>query len=330
MKILIREGSAAKNFENLIPLIEEFPQQIMFCTDDCHPDYLEKGHINKIVARAVAVGYNLYDVLYAASTNPINHYKLPIGRLKENDSADFVIVKDLKDFEIISTYINGEQVYGGEGVFFSLPNVQKPSYPFRSTSHNLNLDVICDGDKMNIIGAIEGELITKWIVEKTKVDIGEKIVADPDSDFLKIVLLDRYSEAEPVVAFIKGFGLKKGAIAASIAHDSHHILSIGCDDESIRTALKWIVENRGGLCYVNGEKTNGLPLHFYGLMTDESGKDVSEKYKEINQLVKRGGCDLASPFMTASFMALTVIPELKIFHNGLFDGLNFKQVSLFA
>lgn len=329
MKILIREGSAAKNYSSLISLMHEYGSSVMFCTDDCHPDYLEKGHINKIVARAVADGYNLYDVLRSASVNPIKHYNLPVGSLEVNQPADFVIVKDLVSFDVLETVIDGDVVFANNEISFTAPSVKPPQFYFRSNHRKNNLKVSSTGTKINIIGVIEGELITKWLVEELHEPIGSIIKTNTDDDLLKIVLLDRYSNSLPVVAFIRGFGLKQGALAVSIAHDSHHIIAIGCDDKSIDTALEWIIANRGGLCYSISTSVEGIPLPFYGLMTNTNGLEVSKEYERINDTVKENGCKLSSPFMTASFMALTVIPELKIYHNGLFDASSFKHVDLF-
>jgi adenine deaminase len=329
MKVLIREGSAAKNFDTLISLVKEFPKSVMFCTDDCHPDYLEKGHINKLVAKAIKQGYDFFDVIYAATINPINHYKLPLGRLKENDPADFILVKDLDNFEVLATYIKGKPVYSNNKINFSVKNVVRPKFSFRSSFRAEDLNVFCSGQKLNVIGAIEGELLTKWTKEDSPVPIGENVYANPKDDFLKIVLLDRYSEDPPVVCYIRGFGLKTGAIAASIAHDSHHIICIGCEDESIEQAFEWIISQKGGICFAKKQKVKGIPLPFFGLMTNLEGTSISKKYHNLNKLVRDAGSNLNSPFMTLSFMALTVIPELKVFHNGLFDANNFKKVPLF-
>ena len=329
MKIQIREGSAAKNFEKLIPIIENHRDSVMFCTDDCHPDYLQKGHINKIVARAIEKGYDIYDVLYVACINPIKHYKLPIGAIEVNSNPDLTIVNDLKSFDVIETYINGEKVFDHDKVVLpeseTLPNI----FTFRKELKKERLNVFAKSSNMNVIGVIEGELITKWNKEKVLQPVGSIVEANISDDLLKIVLLDRYSNSDPVVGFIRGFGLKNGALAASIAHDSHHIIAVGCDDDSIYKALMWIIENRGGICYTNDE-TEGIPLPFYGLMTNISGEKVSELYQKLNRKVKDSGCTLVSPFMTASFMALTVIPELKIYHKGLFDATSFKHVDLFV
>lgn len=328
MKILIREGSAAKNYKNLIPLIKDYPDAVMFCTDDCHPDYLQKGHINKIVAQAIKEGYNLFDVLKATCINPVLHYKIPVGFIQEGSSPDFVVVSDLVNFDVLETYIKGEKVYGEGKVLFPVEQATPYQFPFRDTFNKNALKVYSKGGNINVIGAIDGELITKWIVEPLTEKEGEEVLAKPETDFLKIVLLDRYSNTAPVVGFIRGFGLNKGAIAASIAHDSHHIVAVGCDDTSIDAALDWIVKNRGGLCYTNSQEVDGIPLPFFGLMTDVEGQGISERYQQLNKKIHSNGCTLSSPFMTASFMALTVIPELKIYHKGLFDGIKFQHVDV--
>jgi adenine deaminase len=328
MKIQIREGSAAKNFENLSPLLSKYPKDIMFCTDDCHPDYLKDGHINRIVSRAIGKGYDLFDTIYAACITPIDHYNLPIGKLRIGDPADFVLVNNLEDFDVIETHIKGKPVYKDGNVQYSQPEEKPENFLFRE-KYIGDLSVIATGRKMHLIEAIDGELLTKNLVIDTPVELGSEVLANTQHDILKIVLLDRYSDTPPQVAFIKGFGLKKGALAASIAHDSHHIVAVGCDDVSLEASLKWIVENRGGICFFNGVEGEGLRLPYFGLMTDEYGEKVSELYEQLNNKVKDSGCSLKSPFMTASFMALTVIPEIKINHNGLFDSINFKTISLF-
>lgn len=328
MKILIREGSAARNFENLVSLISEFKNQLMFCTDDCHPDYLMRGHINKLVSRAVNLGYDLFDVIQIACINPAKHYGLPIGYPGVGQKADFVVVDDLVDFNILETYIGGEAVYSRANVRFPIQETQQPDFPFRNTFENGNLEVIAEASQMNVIKAMEGELVTEWeVISCVK---GKEMKAMPDDDLLKLVLLDRYSETPPVVAFIKGFGLQKGALACSIAHDSHHIIAVGCDDHSIDYALEWIVNQKGGLCISHSGKTTGIALPYFGLMTDANGADIALDYEALNKQALDCGSKLQSPFMTLSFMALTVIPKLKINHNGLFDGIKFQTVPLFV
>jgi adenine deaminase len=327
-KIQIREGSAARNFNALSTLITGYPNSIMFCTDDCHPDYLENGHINKIVQRAISKGYDLYDVLTIATTIPVEHYKLPIGQLNVGDPADFIVVHDLISFNVKETYVSGVKVFSNESVLFELPKITAPDFSFRTEFPSIDqLKVIAKGSNMNVIEAIPGELLTNWLVEK--VTEGEEIQSNIEKDLLKIVLLDRYSNTKPVLGFIKGFGLEKGAIAASIAHDSHHLLAVGVDDESIQRALQWLVESRGGLCFATPEQISGVRLPYYGLMADEQGEVISKRYQSINKQVIDAGCKINAPFMTASFMALTVIPNLKINHNGLFDVNKFCSVPLF-
>ncbi len=328
-KIQIREGSAAKNFENLSPLIKNHSDSIMFCTDDCHPDYLSEGHINKIVSRAIAKGYDLYDVLKVSCVNPVKHYNLPVGQLRVGDDADFIVTNDIKEFKITTTYIKGVKVFDKGEVLFPLKSVPEPEYTFRNDLPPEGLDIVAQTSKVNVIQAIDGELITKWSVENIWVDSNMSLPSNIEKDLLKIVLLDRYSDTPPAIAFIRGFGIKVGALGASIAHDSHHIIAIGCDDISIRSALEWLIDNKGGICYANKESVTGLRLPYFGLMTDMAGEMVKKEYIMLNNLLRSAGCTLHSPFMTASFMALTVIPELKINHNGLFDVIKFKSVPLF-
>lgn len=326
--IQIREGSAARNFNSLSPLLKENAKSLMFCTDDCHPDYLVQGHINKIVAKAISEGYDLYDVLTVSTHNPVKHYNLPVGQLAVGDDADFILVDDLVNFNTIATYIDGVKVYDKEKVYFTTTPQEPPQFAFRTKIPEVDqLKVVSTGFKMNVIEAIPGELLTNWV--EVMVERGQEIQTNTSEDLLKIVLLDRYSDAAPVVAFIKGFGLQKGSIAASIAHDSHHILAVGVDDLSIQKALQWIVENKGGLCFANYAELTGIKLPFFGLMTNELGEEVSIQYEELNKAVLAAGCKMKAPFMTASFMALTVIPNLKINHNGLFDINKFTSVPLF-
>ena len=327
MKILIREGSAAKNFSNLIPLLKEFPDKIMFCTDDCHPDYLIKGHINKLVSLAIKQGYDIFDVLSAACINPVYHYNLPIGLVKKNDRADFAIVEDLHEFKVISTYINGIPVFENGKVSFELPAPSQPVFKFREKHNQKNISVKAKSSLYNVIGVVDGELLTHKIIEKCTP--GSIINSNISKDILKVVLLDRYDETPPIIGFVKGFGLKHGSLGASIAHDSHHIIAVGVDDNDINNALKWIIANKGGICFSHKNQIKGIKLPWFGLMTNMKAFEAAGEYDHINVLAKESGSNLASPFMTLSFLALTVIPELKINHNGLFDSKSFENISLF-
>jgi adenine deaminase len=285
------------------------------------------GHINKVVHRAVKKGYDLFDVLKVACVNPVLHYNLPLGLLRLGDPADFVVVDDLMDFKVLETWLKGKPVFKNEKPGFETEENYPPPFPFRKTYQPGKLTVEVAGSQMNVMEAIDGDLFTGWLVEDC--NYGEEVKIDTANDLLKIVLLDRYSEDPPVVAFIKGFGLKKGAMACSVAHDSHHIIAVGCDDDSLDYALEWVVKNKGGMCFAVNAEILGIPLPYFGLMSDADVSEMASDYEKLSTLAKKNGSSLEAPFMTLSFMALTVIPELKINHKGLFDGKAFRNISLF-
>ena len=327
MYILIREGSAAKNFEALIPLVTQFPARIMFCSDDKHPDSLVQGHINELVKRALGQGYNLFDVLRAACLNPVLHYRLPVGLLREGDPADFIVVNNLQDFGISATYIDGQRVAeNGETFITDLrsPVVNQfdclPCQPSDFAVPTLDSAVV-----INVIEALDGQLITNALQLPACVENGQ-IVADVSRDVLKIAVVNRYKPAPIKVGFITNFGLQKGAIASSVAHDSHNIIAVGCNDESLAQAVNLIIEARGGIAAVAAtNQAHILRLPIAGLMSDADGYEVAQQYTEIDFFVKNMlGSKLFSPFMTLSFMGLLVIPALKMSDLGLFDGQNFS------
>jgi adenine deaminase len=326
MKILIREGSAAKNFEALIGLMHEHYEMMMFCSDDKHPDSLVEGHINQLCARAVAKGVDLFKVLQAACINPVLHYSTGVGLLRVGDNADFIIAEDLRNFKIIQTFIDGELVAANEKSLI----ISKPS----GIINQFNCDekiaadfrVIADTSSIDVIEALDGQLITNKLSIHPKIINGE-IVADIANDILKIVVVNRYKNAPVAKAFVKNFGLKQGAIASTVAHDSHNIIAVGVDDESICKAVNLVIKERGGVSAVSklAELVLGLPVA--GLMSNEDGYKVASSYTAIDKMVKEAlGSTLASPFMTLSFMALLVIPHLKLSDLGLFDGDNFKII----
>lgn len=324
MKILIRDGSAAKNFGSLHPLIKEHSKHLMFCTDDCHPDELLHGHINLKVRQSLALGYDVFDVLQVSSVNPVNHYKLNVGLLQEGDSADLLVVDNLQNLNIQSTFINGVDVFNiNESVTKSYSAL---NYVFPHSFNPSNLHSKAISNKVKAIEVINDELITNSVVVNNE---AETLSCNLKEDVLKIAVLSRYKENELSVGLIKGFGMKKGAIAASIAHDSHHIISVGCDNASIEKCLEFIIKNRGGVCYFDGEQLHGLPLPVYGLMTDFSAEVAAAAYEKINSKVIADGCKLKAPFMTMSFMSLSVIPHLKITPAGLFDVDKFNYTELF-
>ncbi|MDO9552030.1 adenine deaminase [Rhodonellum sp.] len=328
MKIAIREGSAAKNFEALIDLIDDYPEMIMFCSDDKHPDSLAIGHINELAARAIAKGKNLYDVLQAACINPILHYSLQVGRLRLGDPADFTMVQDLKDFKVQKTYIDGKLV--AENGKTLIPRVENKVINNFQTSLKSELDFSLDpqGNKVRVIEALDGQLITPEIEGEVRVLEG-KAVSNPEADILKITVVNRYADAPPAVAFIKNIGLKEGAIASSVGHDSHNIIAVGVDDSSICRAVNLLIEAKGGISAVRNGEEKILPLPVGGIMSTEDGYQIAAAYTAIDRMAKEMGSKLQSPFMTLSFMALLVIPDLKLSDKGLFDGQKFEFVDLF-
>lgn len=332
VKILIREGSAARNFDALIPLIAEFPDRIMFCSDDKHPDNLVEGHINVLVKRALALGYDLWNVLQAACINPVMHYSLNVGLLREGDAADFILIDNVNAFNILETRIDGELV-AKQGTSL-IPDLRS-AHPNRfeckpKTPADFKYPAKNSETRIRVIEVLDGQLVTnEWITGAKIID--GAIVPDLEKDVLKVVVVNRYSEAAPAVAFIRNFGLKAGALASSVAHDSHNIISIGCDDESIARAVNLIIGAKGGVSAAGAGEEYLLELPIAGLMTDQDGYEVAESYTSIDRFVKnRLGSTLKSPFMSLSFMALLVIPSLKLSDKGLFDGENFKFTALIA
>lgn len=327
MKIIIREGSAAKNFEALIPLMEEHYANLMFCSDDKHPDELLLGHINQLVSRAVAKGHDVFNVLQAACLNPIDHYNLEVGKLQKGDAADFIVVEDLKSFEVKETYIDGQAVWkGGRGMIKSVqaeePN-QFHSYHFQAES----LRVKKSSGRVRVIVPKDGELITQQntvAASMLQVDDEGFLNSKASNNILKIAVVNRYREAPPAVAFIDGFGLTRGAIASTVAHDSHNIIAVGVSDEAIAQAINELMESKGGIVAIDGEEVESLPLPVAGLMSTADAKTIGEGYAKADRLAKKFGSTLSAPFMTLSFMALLVIPSLKLSDKGLFNGEKFE------
>ncbi len=329
MKIIIREGSAAKNFEALIPLLPAFPEKIMFCSDDKHPDDLMEGHINQLVVRAIKAGYDLFDVLRAACTNPVEHYNLPVGGLQDGDPADFIVVKDLVDFELMQTYIDGVIVAENGESFIQTTPAEIINYFQTELQSPKNFEIAATGTNLNLIKALDGALITEKEEVLAKVVEGLAI-ADTERDILKIAVLNRYQAQPPALAFIRGFGLQTGAIASCVGHDSHNIIAIGTNDEDLCKAINLVIAERGGVSVVKGEVSKVLPLPIAGIMSDKTGEEVGLAYAELDRYAKEElGSTLSAPFMTLSFMALLVIPRLKLSDKGLFDGKTFTFIPLF-
>jgi adenine deaminase len=332
MNIIIREGSAAKNFEALAPLISQFSSQIMFCSDDKHPDNLAEGHINQLVKRALAKGHALFDVLQAACLNPVLHYNLNVGLLRENDPADFILVNNISDFQVLQTYIDGQLVAKNgcsliENIESKIVNIFNCS-PRQVADFEIhtNLEVAT----IRVIEALDGQLITNELQLPAQITDGQ-IIADISRDILKIAVVNRYVDAPVAVGFITNFGLKSGAIASSVAHDSHNIIAVGCDDESLCQAVNLVIEAKGGISaythnpHLTSHNSHLLPLPIAGLMSAQDGYEVAAQYTAIDRFAKTElGSSLNSPFMTLSFMGLLVIPALKMSDLGLFDGGTFQ------
>lgn len=328
-KIAIREGSAAKNFEALHPLFASHPKALMLCSDDKHPDELMQGHINQLVIRALQKGYALFDVLHAACIHPIDHYGLDVGSLQAGDPADFLRVKNLRDFNLDEVYINGEKVYDGSRILFDCDVKHFPERMDADLLKPEQIAISAQSSRHRVIVAHDGELITSQTIADGSVNANGQAVSDSDRDILKIVVYDRYHSSPPAVAFIRGFGLKEGALASSVAHDCHNIIAVGVSDEDIIQSMNTVIENKGGISFACNEEQFVLPLPVAGIMTAENGQSVADQYKNLDRRVKQHGSVLSAPYMTLSFMALLVIPSLKLSDQGLFDGEKFEFVDLF-
>ena len=329
MKILIREGSAAKNFEELISLLREYPDEVMFCSDDKHPDDLVRGHVNKLLARAVAAGCDPLTAIRAATLNPVRFYGLDVGLLQPGDPADLIVVDSLETFGVTSTYVDGVHVAREGWSLLKHDPVDPPNHFVRRPIAVDSLRVESRGDRMRAIRILDGQIVTGSTEVDVQVENGA-VMSDPGRDLYKIVVVNRYADAPPAVAFAEGVGLRAGAFASSVAHDSHNIVAIGVDDASLAQAINLVVEAHGGVSVVGPSVTDVLPLPVAGLMSDRDGYKVARRYEAIDAEVKNLGCHLTSPYMTLSFLALLVIPELKLSDRGLFDVRAFEFVDLFV
>ncbi len=328
MKIQIREGSAAKNFEALIDLMKDHADKVLFCSDDRHPNDLAAGHINDLVKRAIAKGHDPLKVLKSAILNPVVHYKMDVGLLREGDPADMIVVDNLEDFSVLATYINGEKVAENGLPLISSVTEQMPNNFHAETITLEDIRVEDKGGDIKVIVSYDGELITGTAHARPKVVQGN-LVSDTENDILKMVVLNRYEKAKPAVGFIKNIGLKEGAFASSVAHDSHNILAVGTSDEAIVQAVNAIVKSKGGVVVVKDGEEHTLSLPVAGLMSVENGYQVASRYETLDKMLHDMGATLRAPFMTLSFMALLVIPELKLSDKGLFDGKTFSFTSLY-
>lgn len=327
MIVQIREGSAAKDYNALAPLISEAPGQVMFCTDDCHPTDFVRGHLDRIVRRAIADGYDILDILTAACLTPVKHYSIPAGLLQPGDPADFIVLTDLTPhFRVIKTYIDGEKVFSSKGQFTANRMLERSMLVqknlVRSMINNFNAQPITCADiartprsKEDIIVSSDGSLFT--VHERGPVD----------SSVQKLVVLDRYSaNAKPQVAYIKGFGITCGAVAQSIAHDCHNIVAVGSDDKELVRVINRVIEMKGGVAVSDGTDLEDLPLPIAGIISPLCGHELAFRCTLLDEVIKRAGCQFHSPFITLAFMCLPVIPQLKLTDKGLFDSEKFQFV----
>ena len=329
MKVQIREGSAARNLDDLMPLLNDHYKECMLCSDDKHPDDLAEGHINEMVKRSIAAGIDPMKVLWSATVTPIKTYGLDVGLLQTNDKADLIIIDSLTDFNILSTYIDGNLVAEmGRTKLVSQPVIAVNRFEAELQKAE-DFKITTTLSEVPVIEVIDGQLVTRnysWIPE---LDTDGFIQTNLDQDILKIAVLNRYSLSNPAVALIRNFGLKEGAIASSVAHDSHNIVAVGTSDEDLAKAINLIIRNQGGISAVTSNSEHILPLPVAGIMSDSDAFKVGTTYGRMDDIAKEMGSQLSAPYMTLSFMALLVIPDIKLSDKGLFDGKTFQFIDAF-
>ncbi|MDR3133704.1 MAG: adenine deaminase [Prevotellaceae bacterium] len=336
MKVIIREGSRAKNFDQLYPLINRYPSSVMICTDDCSPRDLLNGTLINIFKIGIDKGLNLFNLLRALSWNTVNHYNLPVGLLREGDFADCIIVDNLADLTVLQTYINGKKVFDKEEKFPEKINKPPLINLFNAkTIRKEQLEVKKKSGKIRVIGLMNKSLYTKLLILPARVlqssETDDRLTSNVEKDILKVVVLNRYKEqALPSIGFVRGFGLKRGALCTSIAHDSHNIIAVGVDDDSLLQAMNEVIAHKGGVACYDGEQSRFLPLPIAGLMSPEPAEVVAQQYDALCRQALALGGSLDAPFMALSFLSLIVIPEIKIFDRGLFDVSRFQPVDLFV
>ena len=332
MKIMIKQGSYAKNLENIYPLAHKNADKCFLVSDDLHADDLLKGHMNVKLKKIINLGIDPIDAIKMATINPAKHYNLNVGLLSQGDPADFVIINNFKDFKVLETYINGKLVAKNSKPLFELPQVKIiNSFDINKKNINdfkININKKNGTIKVNVIGILKNQIITKKLTEKLRIKNYE-ILPEPNKDILRIAVAERYGHNNLALGFIKGFKLKEGAVASSIAHDSHNIIAIGIDKKDIAKSINTIIEMKGGLTIVKNDKVLiKLPLPIAGLMSDRPAKELVKKLNKFHKNLKKLGCILNSPIMILSFMALPVVPEIKLTDKGLFDVEKFDFINL--
>jgi len=327
MMVWIREGSAARNFEALWPLLLEKPENCGLCSDDKHPDELLVSQIDALVRRAVAKGVPVLAAMRAATLNPVRHYGLPVGLLQPGDPADLVEINNLTDFKVRRTWVNGRLVAENGKTLVARTQVQ-PINLFNTKAKPPSAFALpaVPGKRFRVIEAIDGQIVTGESIEAPKVSPEGFVLCDPARDLLKLTVVNRYADTPPAVALVRNFGLKSGALASSVAHDSHNIVAVGANDEDLAAAVNLVIKNGGGLSFAAGNIAKALPLPIAGLMTLEDAPTAGAAYQELSTLARQHGCKLQAPYMCLSFLALLVIPKLKLSDRGLFDVGKFALV----
>ncbi|RLD37097.1 MAG: adenine deaminase, partial [Bacteroidetes bacterium] len=328
MFVQIREGSAARNFESLIELMGEYSDKIMLCSDDKHPNDLEKGHINQLIKRSLTKGYDLISILKSCTLNPIKHYKLDVGMLQIGDDADLIVIDNPENFNVLKTYVRGQLIAENGKTLIESIKESTPNLFVAKPLALSDLQVKPQTGKLKVIEAVDGQLITHLVHDKALID-KNNVISNIENDVLKIVVLNRYEPSKPTIGFIRGFGFKKGAIASSVAHDSHNIIAVGTNDQELLAAINLIIRETGGVSWVKDKEQIILSLPVAGIMSNADGFKIARQYADIDKKAKGLGGNLGAPFMTLSFMALLVIPEIKLSDKGLFDGNKFSFTELF-
>jgi adenine deaminase len=275
-------------------------------------------------------GYDRFDVLRAACLHPVEHYDLDVGLLREGDPADFIVVDDPDTLSVQRTYVSGQLVAeNGETEIERVPSDVR-NYFEAEPVDPAAFRVDAETEQMRVITAVDNQLVTGDEIVETPRDDG-MAVADPERDLLKVAVVNRYdADAEPTVAFIRGFGLDEGALASSVAHDSHNVVAVGVSDTALARAVNAVIQQEGGISAV-AEGTHVLPLPIAGLVSNEPYDVVARRYTRLSNFVQEElGSPMEAPFMTLSFMALLVIPQLKLSDQGLFDGDAFAFVDRFV
>ncbi|WP_296892704.1 adenine deaminase [uncultured Methanobrevibacter sp.] len=352
MRIMVRDGSSAKNMEGLFNMDEGkkmvenserfsliyrdvFEKKLFspvfdfIVSDDKHPDELVKGHLNLSIKKAISLGIDPFKAISMVTINPAYHYALDAGIIVEGARADFIVVDSLHDLNVLKTYVGGECVFDGKNVLFDAPEMKSHNSINASKKTAADFDMHYDGDEceVNVIECFDGNLLTRKATAKLSVEDGI-VQSDTSQDVLKIAVVERYGGNTVANAFIKGFGLKKGAMASSVAHDSHNIIVVGCDSEAMARAVNRVIDDGGGISVVCDDFTDSLPLPIAGLMSNEDAFDVAGKWGELYEKTVDWGCTLKFPFMTMAFMALLVLPSIKISDKGLFDGDSFEFMNV--